>query len=106
MTDRVEKLIIRLTRVRKNIEDTRRLISYHKKMLKTYKRKEKELSERIERAQLDNLFKAVKDGGCDISEINKAIQNGEFGGDTSGKTADNAADGQPEISNEKETKNE
>lgn len=106
MTDREEKLITRLTRVRKNIEDTRRLIAYHKKMLKTYKRKEKELSERIEKAQLDDLFKAVKGGGCNISEINKAIQNGEFGGDTSGKSRDNMAVGQPDISNEKETKNE
>lgn len=80
MTDREEKLMARLSKVRKNIEDSRRLIAYHKKMLKTYKRKEKELSERIEKAQLDDLFKAVKDGNCDISEINKAIQNGEFVG--------------------------
>lgn len=106
MTDREEKLSAKLTRVQKNIEDTRRHISYHRKMLKIYKRKEKDLLERIEKAQLSDLFKAVKDGGCDISEINRAIQNGNFGGDTSDKTTENSAYGQLAVLNEKENKNE
>ena len=40
MTEKGEKLSKRLTKVRKNIEDTKRLVAYHKKMLKIYLRKE------------------------------------------------------------------
>ena len=79
MTDKTEKLSAKLAAVRKNAEDARRLIAYHRKMLKTYLRKETELTERLEKAQLNDLFKAVKDKGCDISAINDAINKGEFG---------------------------
>ena len=34
MTERQEKLTARLDKVRQNIEDTKRLMAYHKKMLK------------------------------------------------------------------------
>ena len=66
MTERKEKLTARLGKVRKNIEDTKRLIAYHKKMLKIYQRKETELCDRLEKEQLSDLFKTVKDKGCDI----------------------------------------
>ena len=78
MTERKEKLTARLDKVRKNIEDTKRLIDYHKKMLKIYQRKETELCDRLEKEQLSDLFKTVKDKGCDIEAINTAINNGEF----------------------------
>ena len=81
MTDKTEKLSAKLAAVRKNAEDARRLIAYHRKMLKTYLRKETELTERLEKSQLNDLFKAVKDKGCDISALNDAINKGEFGRD-------------------------
>ena len=81
MTDKGEKLSARLAKVRKNIENSRRLIAYHKKMLKIYKRKESELSDRLEKEQLNDLFRTVKDKGCDIEAINSAINNGEFTAD-------------------------
>ena len=78
MTDKGEKLSAKLEKVRKNIEDTRRLIAYHKKMLKIYLRKESEIADKLEKEQLNDLFKTVKDKGCDIEAINTAINNGEF----------------------------
>ena len=50
-------------------------------MLKIYKRKESELSDRLEKEQLNDLFRTVKDKGCDIEAINSAINNGEFTAD-------------------------
>ena len=63
MTDKGEKLSAKLEKVRKNIEDTRRLIAYHKKMLKIYLRKESEIADKLEKEQLNDLFKTVKDKG-------------------------------------------
>lgn len=81
MTEKAEKLSAKLAHVHKNAEESRRLIAFHKKMLKTYLRKEKELTERLEKEQLNALFRTVRDGGCDIASINAAIKNGEFGGE-------------------------
>ncbi|MBP1534818.1 MAG: hypothetical protein IK999_11955 [Ruminococcus sp.] len=78
MTEKGEKLSKRLTKVRKNIEDTKRLVAYHKKMLKIYLRKEAELMDKIEKEQLNDLFRTVKEKGCDIAAINEAVNNGEF----------------------------
>ena len=78
MTEKQEKLSEKLSKIRKNIEDTKRLIAYHKKMLKIYIRKESEISDKLEKEQLNDLFKIVKDKGCDIEAINTAINNGEF----------------------------
>lgn len=78
MTNKGEQLSAKLEKVRKNIEDTRRLIAYHKKMLKIYLRKEAELSEKLEKEQFNDLYKAVRENGCDIAAINDAIKSGEF----------------------------
>jgi hypothetical protein len=81
VNEKTEKLSVKLANVQKNAEDSRRLIAYHKKMLKTYLRKEKALNERLKKEQLSDLYKTVRDGGCDIEAINAAIKNGEFGRD-------------------------
>ena len=47
-------------------------------MLKIYLRKESEIADKLEKEQLNDLFKTVKDKGCDIEAINTAINNGEF----------------------------
>ena len=99
MTDKTEKLSAKLAHVQKNAEDSRRLIAYHKKMLKTYLRKEKELNERLEKEQLNDLYKTVRDGGCDIAAINAAIKSGEFGGDIP------AEDKKPDTSGDKNAGN-
>ena len=78
MTEKGEKLSEKLAKVRKNIEDTKRLVAYHKKMLKIYLRKEVELMDRLEKEQLNDLFRTVKEKGCDIAAINEAVNNGEF----------------------------
>ena len=85
MTDkaaRVEKLSAKLAIARKNTENTVRLIAYHKKMLKIYRKKEAELEEKLEREQFADLYKAVRDKGFDISVLNAAIENGDFSAET------------------------
>lgn len=51
-------------------------------MLKIYKRKEADITKKLQREQLDDLFKTVKENGCDIKELNEAIRNGEFSAET------------------------
>ncbi len=85
MTDkaaRVEKLSAKLAVARKNTENTERLIAYHKKMLKIYRKKEAELEEKLEREKFADLYKAVRDKGFDISALNAAIEKGEFSAET------------------------
>ena len=82
MNERSEKLAEKLAQAQKNAEDARRLIAYHRKMLKAYTRKAKELSQRLEKDQFSVLYKAMREGGCDIEAINAAIKNGEFSGES------------------------
>ena len=63
MNERSEKLAEKLAQTQKNAEDARRLIAYHRKMLKAYTRKAKELSQRLEKEQFSVLYKAVREGG-------------------------------------------
>lgn len=98
MTNKGEQLSAKLEKVQKNIEDTRRLIAYHKKMLKIYIRKEAELSEKLEKERFNDLYKAVRENGCDIAAINDAIKSGEF-------SAENEADGEKAASLPKNSEN-
>lgn len=100
MTDKSERLSERLVKVRENIEDSKRLIAYHKKMLKTYKRKDRELSDKLEREKFNALYKTVREGGCDISAIKEAIKNGEFSAE--GGTADSESPVSAEQKNEED----
>ena len=77
-----DKLSGKLTSVKKNIDKTKRLIEYHKKMLRIYQRKESELREKLERAEFDALYKEARNSGCDIKALDKAIRNGDFSTDT------------------------
>lgn len=76
-----DKLSDKLTSVQKNIDKTKRLIEYHKKMLRIYQRKEAELMEKLERAEFDALYKEARNNGCDIKALDKAIRNGDFSTD-------------------------
>ena len=104
MTERGEKLSERLVKVRRNIEDTKRLVAYHKKMLKIYLRKEAEIKDRLEKEQLGVLFKTVKDKGCDIEALNTAINNGEFSAENISEEADSSISGISEDTKIKEDK--
>ncbi len=102
MTEKTSKLTAKLERVRKNINDSKRLIAYHKKMLKIYLRKEAEINEKLEREQFADLYKTVRDNGCDILAINAAIKNGEF----TSESEDISADDNIKENNEKESERE
>ena len=102
MTDKGEKLSAKLEKVRKNIEDTRRLIAHHKKMLKIYLRKESEIADKLEKEQLNDLFKTVKDKGCDIEAINTAINNGEFRAENGAEETEENKTAAPNITDNKE----
>ena len=104
MTEKGEKLSERIVKVRRNIEDTKRLVAYHKKMLKIYHRKEAEIKDRLEKEQLGVLFKTVKDKGCDIEALNTAINNGEFSAENVSEDADNSISGTSENTKNKEDK--
>lgn len=104
MTERGEKLSERLVKVQRNIEDTKRLVAYHKKMLKIYLRKEAEIKDRLEKEQLGVLFKTVKDKGCDIEALNTAINNGEFSAENVSEEAGSSISGTSEDRESKEDK--
>ena len=110
MTEKGEKLSERLVKVRRNIEDTKRLIAYHKKMLKIYLRKEAEIKDKLEKEQFNDLYKAVRDNGCDIAAINNAITNGEFSAESDASEAASEDNGNgkaynAEIRNDKREEN-
>ena len=105
MTEKGEKLSERLVKVRRNIEDTKRLVAYHKKMLKIYHRKEAEIKDRLEKEQLGVLFKTVKDKGCDIEALNTAINNGEFSAESDAAEAASEDNGNGKVYNA-ETRND
>ncbi len=95
---RVEKLSAKLASAKKNTENTVRLIAYHKKMLKIYRRKEAELQEKLEREKFADLYKAVRDKGCDISALNAAIKNGDFSAKTTPKEMDTETEKPTDVS--------
>ena len=105
MTERGEKLSDKLAKVRKNIEDTKRLVAYHKKMLKIYIRKEAEIKDKLEKEQFNDLYKAVRDNGCDIAAINTAINNGEFSAESEAAEAASEDNGNGKAYNA-ETRND
>lgn len=80
MKDREQKYIAELARCRKNIQKTKGLIEYHRKMLKSLESKENEISGKLEKAKMSSLCEIINKGGYDIDLIRKAVQNGEFHG--------------------------
>jgi hypothetical protein len=67
-------------------------------MLKIYRRKEAELQEKLEREKFADLYKAVRDKGCDISALNAAIENGDFSAETTPKEMDTETEKPTDVS--------
>jgi adenylylsulfate kinase-like enzyme len=106
LKDREQKYIAELARCRKNIQKTKGLIEYHRKMLKSLESKENEIAGKLEKVKMSSLCEIINKGGYDIDLIRKAVQNGEFHGisveaDVSERTA-----AEPSKTYENERKNE
>lgn len=67
-----------LENCRKNITKTKRLIEYHKKMLKSFESKSAELERKIEKEKMASLCAIINKGGYDIDLIRSAVENGDF----------------------------
>ncbi len=76
--DREQKYVRELENCQKHIAKTKRLIEYHKKMLKSFENKEAELKRKIEKEKMTSLCEIINKGGYDIDLIRKAVKNGDF----------------------------
>ena len=86
-----------LQRCRDNIANTKRLIEYHKDMLKKMERKEAEILAKLNDIKLLDLRELMSKGGYNIDDLREAIKAGNFSGSVPQNTdppAENASDKQ------------
>ena len=76
--DREKKYADELAKCRKSIERSKRLIEYHKKMLKTLENKEKALSDKPGKEKFSGFYELVCKKGYDIDELRNAADKGNF----------------------------
>ena len=69
-----------LQRCRDNIANTKRLIEYHKDMLKKMERKEAEILAKLNDIKLLDLRELMSKGGYNIDDLREAIKAGTFSG--------------------------
>lgn len=69
-----------LQRCRDNIANTKRLIEYHKDMLKKMERKEAEILAKLNDIKLLDLRELMSKGGYNIDDLREAIKVGNFSG--------------------------
>ena len=67
-----------LQRCRDNIANTKRLIEYHKDMLKKMERKEAEILAKLNDIKLLDLRELMSKGGYNIDDLREAIRAGNF----------------------------
>ncbi|MBD5111290.1 MAG: hypothetical protein HDT42_01965 [Ruminococcaceae bacterium] len=67
-----------LCRCRENIAKTKKLIEYHKDMLKKMERKEAEVQAKLDGAKLLDLRELISKGGYDIDTLREAMKAGDF----------------------------
>ena len=67
-----------LRRCRENIAKTKKLIEYHKDMLKKMERKEAEVQAKLDSAKLLDLRELISKGGYDIDTLREAMKAGDF----------------------------
>ena len=67
-----------LRRCRENIAKTKKLIEYHKDMLKKMERKEAEVQAKLDGAKLLDLRELISKGGYDIDTLREAMKAGDF----------------------------
>lgn len=80
MQDRETKYTKELAKCRDNIRKTKKLIDYHKSMLKTFESKESELMTKLERVKMSSLCEIINKGGYDIDALREAVKIGDFSG--------------------------
>ena len=107
MKDREKRYSEGLEKCRTNIEKTKRLIEYHKVMLKNLLKKESRYIALLKREKLGALYKAMEQGGYDLSNIDKLIEavgkNNDVTPDSKvGKNADKTQTKNPSDTEEKE----
>lgn len=78
MINREKKYSDELAACRKSIVRTKKLIEYHKNMLKNLESKEKELSEKLSKEKFSIFFELVSRKGYDIDELRTAVAEGNF----------------------------
>lgn len=76
--DREKKYADELAKCRKSIERSKRLIEYHRKMLKTLENKEKALSDKLNKEKFSGFYELVCKKGYDIDELRSAADKGNF----------------------------
>ena len=78
MINREKKYTDELTACRKSIERTKRLIDYHKNMLKALESKEKELVDKLDKQKFKVFYELVNKKGYDIDLLCSAFKEGDF----------------------------
>lgn len=67
-----------LRRCRENIAKTKKLIEFHKDMLKKMERKEAEVQAKLDGAKLLDLRELISKGGYDIDALREAMKSGNL----------------------------
>lgn len=67
-----------LRRCRENIAKTKKLIEFHKDMLKKMERKETDVQANLDSVKLLDLRELISKGGYDIDTLREAMKAGDF----------------------------
>ena len=78
MANKELKYSAALERCKKNIEKTKGLIEYHRKMLRIYENKESKLVTKLENEKMAALRRSISDNGYDLDAICTAVAKGDF----------------------------
>lgn len=81
-----------LRRCRENIAKTKKLIEFHKDMLKKMERKEAEVRAKLDGVKLLDLRELISKGGYDIDTLREAMKAGDFSEISAQTVESNSAD--------------
>ncbi len=91
-----------LRRCNENIAKTKRLIEYHKDMLKKMERKAAEVQAKLDDAKLLDLRELISKGGYDIDTLREAMKAGDFSKVAVQNADNNSAEPAENISQQEE----
>lgn len=97
MINREKKYSDELAACRKSIDRTKKLLEYHKNMLKNLEGKEKELFDKLQKEKFTIFFELVSRKGYDIDELRSAAAEGDFSGISVKKTESGSTELSEEI---------
>ena len=98
MNSKENSYLKELQRCRDNIANTKRLIEYHKDMLKKMERKEAEVKAKLDSVKLLDLRELISKGGYDIDTLREAMKAGDFSGVAAQNVDDDSAEPAKNIS--------